>query len=153
SGLSVVTGVTVGGTQPCPFAIVDDGRLEITLDANAASGAITLKGPFGNVAAVGAFTLDGSVAAPKSRLPILASFSPASGGAGARVYLSGANLGLAAQVRFNGAAASVAPSYASSSSLFVDVPVGAASGLITVETPFGVATSADPFLVLSSPAI
>ena len=80
-------------------------------------------------------------------LPVISSFTPASGPAGTSVAITGSWLTGALAVQFNG---TNAPGFqvSSATSLSVNVPNGATTGRITVTTPTGTATSATNFTVL-----
>lgn len=90
-------------------------------------------------------------AAPGREQPALTSFSPASGGVGANVTLTGTKLSGATQVKFNGVATTF--TVGSATRISTTVPAGAATGRITVTTPAGTATSATNFTVQLTPAI
>ena len=75
--------------------------------------------------------------------PTITSFTPARGGIGAAVTITGTALSWATSVTFNGAPASVTANTATR--ITVAVPADATSGPIRVQTPFGSATSANAF--------
>ncbi len=83
-------------------------------------------------------------AAPVYAAPAITGFSPASGGAGTSVTVTGANLDGASAVSFDGDAASGYDAE-SPTQLTATVPAHASSGPITVTTPGGSATSAEGF--------
>jgi hypothetical protein len=82
------------------------------------------------------------------RRPTISGFSPASGGAGARVTISGTNFTGARSVEFNGTTASYTVS--SATRISASVPAAASSGPIKVTTPGGTATSSSPFTVTAT---
>ena len=75
----------------------------------------------------------------------ISGFTPASGGAGTTVTITGTALGAATAVEFNGLAAQF--TVTNSTTVVATVPVGATSGPIAVTTPLNVATSAAAFRV------
>lgn len=77
--------------------------------------------------------------------PVIASFSPAQGGAGTAVQITGSGLIAASAVSFNGAVANF--TVVSGLRLRATLPVGATTGPITITTPAGSVTSANPFSV------
>jgi subtilisin family serine protease len=77
--------------------------------------------------------------------PTISSFSPASGGVGTSVSISGTNFTGATSVKFNGQAASF--SVISSTSISASVPNCSGSGQISVTTAGGTATSSGSFSV------
>ncbi|HZA49506.1 MAG TPA: IPT/TIG domain-containing protein, partial [Myxococcaceae bacterium] len=84
--------------------------------------------------------------------PLIASFSPTSGGVGMEVTVMGLNFGetpAANTVRFNGTVATVLS--ASATSLVAAVPAGATTGPIRIDTAAGSATSSSEFTVPSGP--
>lgn len=83
--------------------------------------------------------------------PVVSTFSPSSGAAGAGVTISGSNFVGVSAVRFNGVSASFTVN--SSGQITATVPAGAATGLITVVNGYGTGTSASPFTVLVSPVL
>jgi subtilisin family serine protease len=77
--------------------------------------------------------------------PSISGFTPASGGVGVTVTITGANFTGATAVRFNGQSASF--SVATSASITAVVPNCSSSGQISVTTAGGTATSAGSFTV------
>jgi uncharacterized repeat protein (TIGR01451 family) len=94
-----------------------------------------------NLAAVLRSKVDGQ--APPA--PSIASFSPASGNAGATVTITGTGLNFTTNVTFNGTPA--AYSIVSGTNLVATVPSGAASGQIRVATLGGAANSTGSFVM------
>lgn len=89
---------------------------------------------------------DPAVATP----PTIASFTPASGMAGATVTLTGTALSGATAVLLGTVAASF--TVVSATSITFTVPAGAQTNPITVATPAGSATTSTPFTVTAAPA-
>ncbi len=80
--------------------------------------------------------------------PAVTGFSPALGGTGTPVVITGTNFVAASAVSFDGAAASFTIN--SSTQITASVPGGATTGPITVITPGGVATSSSSFGMTNS---
>ena len=78
--------------------------------------------------------------------PLVLSFSPASGKAGAVVTIGGTSFNYARSVTFNGVAAAF--SVRSGTTIVATVPAGATTGPIRVTTPFGSGLSRTRFFVL-----
>jgi hypothetical protein len=136
------TDVAFNGTA-ATFTVTSSSAIQATVPAGATSGPISVATPGGTVTSTSSY----SVAPP----PTIASFSPASGLAGASVTISGANFTGAAAVTFNGTAATF--SVTSDAAIQATVPAGATTGPLTVTTPGGAATSASTFTVLVAPTI
>jgi len=84
-------------------------------------------------------------AAPPPAQPTISSFSPAAGGEGTLVTISGANLAGSTSVTFGGASAGF--TQVSPTGLTATVPAAATTGPIVVRTPGGTATSSSAFTV------
>jgi DNA/RNA endonuclease G (NUC1) len=80
--------------------------------------------------------------------PVIAGFSPPTGGVGDAVVITGTNFTSASTVTFNGASAAF--SVNSSTQITATVPGNAGSGLISVTTPNGTALSSSSFIVTGS---
>jgi Ca2+-binding RTX toxin-like protein len=83
---------------------------------------------------------------PTSSSPTISSFAPASGPAGTKVTITGANFTAATAIAFNGTLASSTVS--SDTQITATVPSGATSGPISVTTPGGTANSPTDFTVV-----
>jgi hypothetical protein len=136
------TAVAFNGTA-ATFTVTSSSAIQATVPAGATSGPISVATPGGTVTSTSSY----SVAPP----PTIASFSPASGLAGASVTISGANFTGAAAVTFNGTAATF--SVTSDAAIQATVPAGATTGPLGVTTPGGTATSGSSFTVLVAPTI
>ncbi|TAD93715.1 MAG: hypothetical protein EAY75_00830, partial [Bacteroidetes bacterium] len=91
---------------------------------------------------------------PNETAPTIASFTPASGGIGATVTITGTNFSTTASsnvVKFNGTAAIVTS--ATATSIVTTVPVGTTTGKITVEVAGKTATSASDFTFIRYTAV
>jgi hypothetical protein len=93
SGTGVTATIGSGGTSTSV-------PVSISIAANAAAGlrTVTVTTPQGTSVPFSGFTV--------GLVPVITSFTPASGGAGTNVTISGNNLGSATEVRFNGTLAS-----------------------------------------------
>lgn len=85
-------------------------------------------------------------------VPVIASFTPASGIPGTEVTISGENFNGASAVKFNGLDAA-SFTVISDEQIQAEVPAGAATGPISVHTPDGSAISNNNFVVLIPPQI
>jgi len=85
------------------------------------------------------------IPSPAGALPVISSFTPASGPAGTTVTINGSAFTGATAVRFNGTAANFTVN--SDGEITATVPAGATSGPIAVATPAGSGTSAGSFTV------
>jgi len=129
---------------PAVFTVLASGaEIQTTVPAGASSGPISVTTPGGSALSPDSFT----VLPP----PNLTGFTPARGGAGASVTISGSNLQGATAVQFNGVAANVQATTANS--ILTSVPNGASTGAISVSTPGGTATSTTSFTFIPAPVI
>ena len=144
AGFTGATAVKFNGTAATTFTVGSDTSITVTVPSGAASGTIAITTPGGTGSSPGAFT----VLAP----PVIASFTPASGLAGAQVTLTGTGFTGATSVQFNGTAASTF-TIGSDTAITVTVPAGAATGPITVTAPGGTGASAGSFTVLLPPVV
>ncbi|GIH02808.1 hypothetical protein Rhe02_08750 [Rhizocola hellebori] len=134
--------VTFAGTAAA-IVSASPTQLVVTVPAGAASGTVAVATPTGNTASIQPFTVEQAAGAPT-----IGGFSPASGGEGTVVTISGTGFDpdpTRNTVLFNQAARGKVTA-ATSTSLTVEVPkVGA--GTIAVRTSAGVAVSAEDFSV------
>jgi hypothetical protein len=84
-------------------------------------------------------------------VPVVSSFTPASGAGGSSVVLTGSNFIGIATVKFNGMDAAFTVD--SPNQITAIVPALAASGAISVTSSYGTGTSATPFTVLRPPVL
>lgn len=120
-------------------------QVVVTVPAAATSGPITVTSPAGTATAPGVFTV---TATPPAN-PIIAGFSPISGGSGDSVTISGSNFAASPAgetVTIGGVRATVAST--TTTSIRVTVPAGAVTGPIGVSTSGGSAASGSNFNVL-----
>ncbi len=138
TNLSGATSVTVAGTAA---AIGPNSATQITItvaNGTTGSGPIVVNTPGGQATSSSNFTVGAA--------PIVTSFTPTAGVAGASVVITGTGFTGATAVKFNGTAA-VSPSIDNDGQITAMVPNGATSGLISVTTPNGTGSSVNPFTV------
>jgi predicted outer membrane repeat protein len=124
------------------FSVGSAAQIIATVPSGATTGPISVSTPGGTANSSANFTITGG--------PTVSGFSPASGGVGASVTITGTNLNAATRVSFNGVNAAFKINGAK---IVATVPVGAATGPITVATPVGSATSPTNFTVIPTPQI
>src|SRR5262249_30579474 len=150
----VITGINLSGATSvtfnkisATFTVGSSTQITATVPSGSTTGLIAVTTPGGTGSSANYFT----------GAPSISSFTPASGGVGASVVISGINLSPqwgASQttVTFNGTSAT-AFTVNSSSQITATVPSGATTGPIAVTTPGGTATSANSFTVIPAPTI
>ncbi|RZK32826.1 MAG: T9SS type A sorting domain-containing protein, partial [Hymenobacter sp.] len=144
TNLSGASTVTVNGTLATAFTVNLAGtQLTLTVPVGATTGPIRVTTPGGTATSATAFTVLASV-------PVVSSFTPASGQIGSTVTLTGTNLSGASTVTMNGMLVTAFTVNSAGTQLTFTVPTGATTGPIRVTTPGGTATSATAFTVLSS---
>jgi hypothetical protein len=149
ANFALATSVTVGGT-PAVFQQVATGLL-VVVPAGAATGAVVVTTALGGIgASTTPFTV--TAAPPPDPTPAITSFTPARGGAGTTVVITGRNLGGAGNVSVNGVPARSFTVNSPTTITFV-AGTGTRTGLIRVLAPGGIATSATPFTVVPPPSI
>lgn len=141
--LNGATRVQFGGTDAA-FTIQSATRITATVPAGAVTGRITVTAPSGTATSPANFTVQAT--------PAITSFSPASGGPGTVVTITGANLTGATSVQFN---TNNAPGFTvnSPTQITVAVPPAATTGRLRVTTPTGTAESATTFTVTPAPVV
>jgi hypothetical protein len=141
--LAVYTGTSVAALSL--VASNDDSGIGVTsqLTFNATAGTTYYFAVDGYGGVTGNITLNWAFT---GNLPSITSFSPATGGVGTAVTITGANLGGANAVRFSGVST---PQFTvnSSTQVIVTVPPGAPSGPISITTSNGTAQSAASFIL------
>lgn len=142
NGFAGITAVNFNGTSSA-YTVDSTTQITATVPAGATSGNIRVISPAGSPYSPTTFAV--------LKAPALESFSPASGAAGSKVVLKGANFTGATQVLFNGTAAVFTVN--SASQITATVPAAAASGGIRVVTPGGAANSATSFQVTGSAVV
>ncbi|HEX7140648.1 MAG TPA: IPT/TIG domain-containing protein [Vicinamibacterales bacterium] len=137
------TSVRIGGAPATQVTVTSSTTLTARVPASAPGAADVVVTTFaGSATLSGAFTYF----AP----PVIASFSPSSGGPGTAVTISGQNFDpdpTGDHVTFGALPATVLS--ATATQIVASVPVGAANGPITIATAGGSATSGTPFVVAS----
>lgn len=148
TGFSTVAGenaVSFNGTAAAVNSATAT-RLVATVPAGATTGPVSLTTPAGSASSADPFTVTDGAGAPT-----ISGFTPAAGGVGTAVTISGANFDAALlnnKVTFNGVQSPV--SAATATQLTTSAPqVG--SGRIAVTTPAGKAVSAQDFFIPPAP--
>jgi len=150
SNFAGVTSVTFSGV-PAVFQLTPTGTLLAVVPPGATSGAVVVTTALGGPGiAPTPFTV--SPSPPPNAAPTITSFTPATGGAGQVVSVTGTNLSGAAAVTVNGTAVQSFTVQSATSLSFVLGP-NATSGPIRVQAPGGIATSTSNFTVVAGPAI
>ncbi|HYM82124.1 MAG TPA: IPT/TIG domain-containing protein, partial [Candidatus Limnocylindria bacterium] len=142
TGLATATGVTFNG-KAASFTAASDTLLHATAPAGAGSGTIAVTNPAGTATTADSFYL--------LLPPVITSFSPTSGPAGAEVTIDGSELGGILGVTFNGSAATFIVD--SPIRVRATVPSGATTGRIAATNTDGTGLSATDFTVLLPPSI
>jgi hypothetical protein len=143
ANLNGATNVTFGGIS-ASFTVDSSTQVTATVPTGAATGKIIVNTPNGTAQSEGVFTV--------TTVPAISGFSPAGGGIGSSVTITGANFVSVTGVAFNGVSA-VNPTVNSSTLITASVPAGATTGPISVTTANGTAQSAAAFMVVPAPAI
>ncbi|MBL9137754.1 MAG: immunoglobulin domain-containing protein [Verrucomicrobiales bacterium] len=133
ANLTGATSVKFNGTVAA-FAVVGPGTIIAGVPRGATTGKISITTAGGTVVSTSNFTV-GSRAA----VPLISSFTPASGPVGAKVVLTGANLGATTGARLGTTTSSY--TVLSASQVQVAIPASGASGSITLTTPGGAVSS------------
>jgi len=133
------TSVTFGGVPATSFTVVSDTQITAVL-GKGSSGSITVTTP-GGPGSITGFTM----------LPVINSFTPASGGAGTSISIGGSGLDAPTAVTIGGVAAQ---SFVADSVGHITAVAGAgATGVITVTTAGGSYSSTASFTYYDQPAI
>lgn len=143
SSLMSVNAVRINGVA-ATFQIISDTQLRMVVPAGATDGPIEVV----NIAGAAQSTSNFVVAIDP---PVVASFTPLQGAAGATVTINGQNFTGASAVQFNGAAAAF--TVLSATQIRTAVPAGATSGPITVVSSNGAGSSSTAFTVIPPPTI
>ena len=139
------TGVSFGGAAAITITVNSATQITATVPAGAVTGRVRVTTPAGFGESATNFTVS-------STLPVVASFTPASGPAGTVVTITGTNSTGATAVSFGGVAATPF-TVNSATQVTATVPAGAATGRIRVTTPAGFGESATNFTVVLAPII
>ncbi|MHB8520025.1 MAG: hypothetical protein ACYDH9_04640 [Limisphaerales bacterium] len=146
-----ITGVNLTGASQVSFAgaassvltVNSSTQITATVPPGATTGRITITTPNGLATSADVFSV--------VSVPVIGGFSPAAGGVGTPVTITGANLTGATNVLFNNVPAAFTVD--ASSQITTAIPSGATTGLIQVMTPAGTAASPGVFVVIPTPAI
>jgi len=133
-----VTDVKFNTTSAAAFTIVSASKITATVPSGATSGWIWVYVGFSGVPS-------GSVNFTVIYTPSISGFSPASGGVGQQVTLSGANFTGTTSVKFNSVSAGFKVN--SDGSITATVPSTATTGKITVTNSAGTGSTAADFVV------
>src|SRR5262249_47024355 len=119
------------GAPGVGFTVVDDTRIKATVPPAATSGKVTVTTPSGSGSSAVGYTV--------IQKPTIASFTPASGGAGTTVAINGAGLDFVTQVLLGGGevASGAGIVHLGAKQLKFVLPVGAATGRFRVVNPAG----------------
>ncbi|MBI5384588.1 MAG: IPT/TIG domain-containing protein [Verrucomicrobia bacterium] len=139
TGATVVSFNGVNAT----FAINSATQITAAVPTGAATGRLSVTTPSGTANSAANFSV--------TTLPVLAGFTPSSGGVGTSVAITGANLAGATSVTFNNVSAAFTAN--SGTQITATVPAAATTGPIRVTTPAGNATSASNFVVIAGPVL
>ena len=136
------TAVKFNGTGAA-FSVVGPTQITTTVPTGATSGSIAITNAAGTGTSSSSFTV--TTPPPPANVPVITSFSPASGGYRTMVSIYGKAFTGATKVTFNGLSA---PFYISSDTqVRASAPIGVSTGPIAVTTPDGTAVSATNFTV------
>ena len=136
------TSVTFGGTAATSFTVNSATQITATV-AGGSTGKVSVTTPGGVANSTGDFTFIGA--------PTITSFTPASGGAGTVVTITGTNFTGATSVTFGGTPAT---SFTVNSATQITATVaGGSTGTVSVSTPGGVVNSAGNFTFIPAPTI
>ena len=138
TALTGATAVTVGGTPVASFRVGSATSLTLVVAAGTASGPVAVTTPIGTAVSAVPFTV--------TELPTLTALSPASGGVGTTVVLTGTGLSGATAVSVNGTRARSFTVQSGTQISFV-VGTGTKTGPVSVVTPRGTAVSTVPFTI------
>ncbi|HEX7652505.1 MAG TPA: IPT/TIG domain-containing protein, partial [Verrucomicrobiae bacterium] len=125
---SGATKVAFNGTVAPAFNVTGTNSLVVSVPSGASTGPISVTGPGGTGSSTATFIVLG----PQ---PYVYTVSPASGGPGTVVRITGLNLGNVTAVSFNGTAAGF--TLGNATNFTTQVPVGATTGPIIVSNPAG----------------
>lgn len=136
--------IKFNGVSASTFTAISSTAISVVVPTGATTGTITVTTPNGTGTSGGNFTV--------VPLPTITSFTPASGGTGTMITLTGTNFTGTTAVNFNGVAGTNL-SVVNDTLVTVKVPATSTTGLITLVTPSGNAISANNFTVVGVPTI
>lgn len=138
--------LAVNGVQVASVASWSDTNVRFAIPAGASTGKITLTTAGGTATS----TTDFTVQAPASSAPVITGLSPATGGTGATVRVTGRNFMAATALTLNGVAITNYSINNTGTQVTFTVPAGSTTGLIMVTTQVGSATTNQAFVVQAS---
>ncbi len=135
------TGATAAAPVSAPFTVISATSMVTSVPSGAKTGKLSVTTPGGTGSSTTSFTVGATAV-----LPVITSFTPASGAVGSVITVTGTNLAgvTAATVGTTGAVVKVL----SATSLMITVPTGAVAGKISVSTAGGTGSSTGTFTVL-----
>jgi large repetitive protein len=137
------TSVKFNGTSASSMHVDSDTQITAVVGSGSSTGPVSVTTPDGTGTSASSFVV--------ITTPVVSSFTPGSGGAGASVTITGSHFTGASSVKFNTTAATFTLN--SDTQITTHVPVGATSGHITVTTSVGSGVSSGTFTVLALPTI
>jgi len=143
SSFTSANAVRINGA-PAAFQVLSDSQVRVTVPAGATDGPIEVTNIAGSAQSASNFVIAFDP-------PVITSFTPLQGVAGATVTINGQNFNGVSEVRFNGTAAAF--TVLSATQIRTAVPAGATSGPITVVTENGACASSTAFTVILPPTI
>jgi len=144
ANLTGATGVKFNEVNAAAFKVDSPTQITATVPASATTGRITVTTPSGVATSAASFTV--------TLEPAISRVTPANGGVGMTITITGANLNVATEVRFNGLRA-LQMSVQSATQITATVPPGATSGFIEVIAPNGTARSPESFGIVPTPIL
>jgi hypothetical protein len=143
SNLATVSTVMFNGEVSATLDVDSDSQLRASVPSGASSGLIELTNAAGSVSSASAFTI--------AQIPVVSSFSPASGIVGTNVTINGSNFTGTTVVAFGDQPATF--SFISDTELTATVPTGATTSRIKVTNGDGTGESGADFVVILAPTI
>ncbi len=136
--------VAFNGLSVPSFTVISDSEIQVQAPVGVTSGPVRVATNKGSGTSSTFFAITGQ--------PLVNSFTPAGGGAGTSVSISGVGFTGSTAVKFNGVQAT-AFTVITDQLLTADVPVGAATGSISVTNNLGIGSSVNDFVVSDLPGI
>ncbi|MFQ5639638.1 MAG: IPT/TIG domain-containing protein, partial [bacterium] len=138
-----VTGMFVNGTAASNLIVDSNTQLRAVVSPGATTGLISVANTGGTGVSTTAFMV--------TLVPMITSFTPASGLFGSEVTINGFNFTTATDVSFNGTPASFIID--SDTLVRAQVPVNSTPGKISITNPDGTSASAQDFMVILPPTV
>jgi kumamolisin len=145
SGLAFtnVSSVTFNGSA-ASFGVNSSTQIVATVPATATTGPISVVTASGTATSSSSFTVLGG-----DGMPLIASFTPASGAVSSAVVITGSNFMAVSGIAFNGVTAGFVTD--SATQITATVPAGATTGSISVTNSYGTGTSSSAFIIVVAP--